>query len=351
MKKTWMLRDAIYDALHRWPSLMLFALAGCLIGWGVSFLWPPSYRATAQIYVALNPYRAYSDSQFLALSKPKYSNLDDYKNWQMAQLESAAYMDEVMQDTLATLQDKDPSWKSMDLDQLKEMLRANWRSAGTWSLVAENADPQRASQAVDAWSIVVKQRVEEAIHSAEEILLVEAEIQAAAENRAQDNALKDELLATRRNLEKWSASLDGLPPDQPLDPAERKSLLSILSSEIDINPRLASLLQELPDEGAPVAGYQAWVSDMMPALSEAIADLEQSLATLEAEQTDLSVRYASEMQKSLGLAPSLVVEGMDQLSPKPIRPVGLIILIGGVIGLLAWILWQIFRISNRFQNP
>jgi hypothetical protein len=217
--------------------------------------------------------------------------------------------------------------------------------------VAENADPQRASQAVDAWSIVVKQRVEEAIHSAEEILLVEAEIQAAAENRAQDNALKDELLATRRNLEKWRASLDGLPPDQPLDPAERKSLLSILSSEIDINPRLASLLQELPDEGAPVAGYQAWVSDMMPALSEAIADLEQSLATLEAEQTDLSVRYASEMQKSLGLAPSLVVEGMDQLSPKPIRPVGLIILIGGVIGLLAWILWQIFRISNRFQNP
>jgi len=41
---------------------------------------------------------------------------------------------------------------------------------------------------------------------------------------------------------------------------------------------------------------------------------------------------------------------MDQLSPKPIRPVGLIILIGGVIGLLAWILWQIFRISNRFSK-
>jgi hypothetical protein len=50
----------------------------------LSYAWPSHSRATSQIYLALNPYRRYSDAMFEALANPRYSNLDNYQYWQMS---------------------------------------------------------------------------------------------------------------------------------------------------------------------------------------------------------------------------------------------------------------------------
>ena len=42
LKNTWTLREAIYTIFHNWPALLAFILVGCLLGWGLSYIWPSS---------------------------------------------------------------------------------------------------------------------------------------------------------------------------------------------------------------------------------------------------------------------------------------------------------------------
>jgi hypothetical protein len=130
------------------PRISLFfrSTPGC---WLISRLLPANYRAASNLYIALNPYRTYEDANFLANVNPEYTNLDDYKNWQMAQLDSAVYLDDFMQVTLDRLKEQDQRWQDVDISQLRKMLRAEWRTAGNWSLVADTRDAELADQAAE----------------------------------------------------------------------------------------------------------------------------------------------------------------------------------------------------------
>jgi hypothetical protein len=77
---SWSLSEELYRSFHQWPRISLFFVIGCLVGWLITWLLPANYRASAIVYVALNPYRTYEDANFLANVNPEYTNLDDYKN-------------------------------------------------------------------------------------------------------------------------------------------------------------------------------------------------------------------------------------------------------------------------------
>ncbi len=70
--QSWSLREEIYHALHDWISLLILALAGVLVGWGVMYLWPVPYQASKSIYVGLETYRAYADPSFSALANQEH---------------------------------------------------------------------------------------------------------------------------------------------------------------------------------------------------------------------------------------------------------------------------------------
>ncbi len=159
MNRTWNLREELYNVLHRWQILLAAALLGCFVGWGLSWIWPAHYRASSQIYIALNPYRKFSDSVFEALANPKYSNLDNYHYWQMSQLESAITMDGFLEPVLDRLREIDPYWENVDIDALRSILKSEWRTSGTWSLIANHPDSAHASQAARVWSDVVVEQV------------------------------------------------------------------------------------------------------------------------------------------------------------------------------------------------
>ena len=158
MKKDWTIREEFYKAFHQWPSMIAFFLLGCLLGWLAYFVWPPNYQATAQISVGLNPYRTFSDTAFLALAKPKFRNLDDYKNWQMSQLETIIYTNQFIDPTLDLLRTEDPYWQAIDREELRSMLSVGWRTTGLWDLKAEHREALRATQAAESWSKVTIDR-------------------------------------------------------------------------------------------------------------------------------------------------------------------------------------------------
>jgi hypothetical protein len=89
----WSFRDEILLITHRWPIILLFCLVGSLVGWIISFCSPSPHRATKELYVGLNVYRATEDRNAAEHAGIQFSNPNDYKNWQMANLNSLIFMD------------------------------------------------------------------------------------------------------------------------------------------------------------------------------------------------------------------------------------------------------------------
>jgi hypothetical protein len=344
--KYWTLRDEIYNSLHRWPSMVVFFALGCILGWVFSLLLPSTYRATAQIYVGLNPYRAYSDSRWLALAKPKYSNIDDYKNWQMSELESAIYLNEILQETLEKLREDDPYWQQVEIQELRIILGAEWRSAGTWSLVAEASSPERAEQAVRAWSEIALIRVQDAVLSAQRTAMIDEELQSVIEELLQVRTRKETLKTSQDALKEWVDFVQGPAKNEPLDPIERWKVESIAAGAAQFTPGWMALLDEQPDENAPPEAYIEWIDQISTAIDNELSLLEPRSKRLNAERSLLESQYSQVSKSSLGLSPNLVIEGLQNIPPKRLKPTGNLVLIGGIIGLSSWIFLQLVIISR-----
>jgi hypothetical protein len=344
--KYWTLRDEIYNSLHRWPSMVVFFALGCILGWALSFLLPSSYRVTTQIYVGLNPYRAYSDSRWLALAKPKYSNIDDYKNWQMSELESAIYLDEILQETLEKLREDEPYWQQVDIQELRNILGAEWRSAGTWSLVAEASNPERAEQAVRAWSKIAVIRVEDAVQSAQQTAMIDEELQSVIDELLQVRTRKETLKTSQDALKEWADIAQGPAKNEPLDPIERWKVKSIAAGAAQFTPIWMALLDEQPDENAPLKAYIEWIDKISSTIDNELFLLEPRSKRLNADRSQLESQYSQVSKSSLGLSPNIVIEGFQNIPPKRLKPTGNLVLIGGIIGLSSWILLQLVIISR-----
>ncbi|MFC2025816.1 hypothetical protein ACFLUC_01325 [Chloroflexota bacterium] len=350
MNRFWKLRDELYNSLHQWPTLILFFIIGCLIGWGFAFVVPSSYRAVTEIYVGLNPYRVHSDTQFQALVNPRYSNVDDYKNWQMAQLESVIFLDVFIQETLFKLRKADQYWEDINKKQLRNMLRAEWRTAGKWSLVAENKDQNLAEQAVSAWTEVVMKRIPNAIQDAFNTYLLDEEIQTAFEQSTLIQLRQEELISAQQALQEWTRLEQDSSKDQQPEFVKRWQLLSIVTGLAQFSPDWTMLLDEQPDSLATIDAYLDWISRTMTHIDAELSTIGTQLEMLESSREKLAEQYTIASEKSYGLSPNLAIKGLDQIPPEPIRPTGLLTLIGGIIGILFWIFMQLIYITNKVRD-
>lgn len=350
MARTWQLSEELYKALHQWPKIVIFFLVGALIGWGSSFVFPPAYRTRAQIFVSLNPYRTYSDTQFLALAFPQYSNIDDYKNWQMSQLSAALFTDEVIQETLQQLRQEDEYWLDIDPARMRNMLRAEWQTAGVWTLLADSPKAKRSNQAVRVWSRVAVSKVKEAIFSAEQLIFVDHTLQQIIKEQTDVSLLIQEYDSTRQLLQEWIDQAGGLPGDEPLDSLERWRILHLTTRLSQFSPGWSTILEAVPVENAARSEYIPWVTKVIVAIENELPVLTQRLDYLNGQEAVLTGSYQRLMEDSLGLSPNLVVRGLEKSLPEVLRPTLLMTLIGGMSGLLAWIFLVIVEINRRRLN-
>jgi len=350
INRTWSLRDAFYASMHQWPSLVAFVVLGGLLGWGLSFIWPPFYRATTEIYVGLNPYRTFSDTNFLALADPKYSNIDNYNYWQMSELEGTTFLEDRVQETLKALQQEDPYWQKVTSEQLREMLSVEWRTAGTWSLIAQNSDPKHAAQAARAWSEVITAHTKDSVAAARNTFMIDEKLISIGDQQLQTNLRQQELSSTRKAILDWSKAANDLPKDESLKPAKRWEILSLVTGLAQFKPSWTALLQDQPAVDALPDDYITWTNQVNRTIDEELPILRQQGTFLEDQYINLAQQYAVESIKSLGLSPNLEVQGIKDLPAKLIRPTGILILIGGFLGLALWVLMQLINITNRAKN-
>lgn len=346
----WSLSEALYRSFHQWPRISLFFLVGCLLGWLITWLLPANYRASANIYVALNPYRTYEDSNFLANVNPEYTNLDDYKNWQMAQLNTAVYLDEIIQATLDLLKEQDQGWQAMDLSQLRDSLGAEWRTAGKWSLTAESQEAELANLAAETWGEVVFARISSAVDSARELMATDNEMEITAQNLAQASSRLQRLKTSQEQLKQWKNAAMALPGEEPPVAQERWEVLNLVAGLVKFEPDWMAIMEDQPDETASRRTTLEWTAQVLSLIESEIQHLNESIKELDQKQTILEEQYASKFDLSLGLSPNLDIEKIEFEPAQRVQPTGLMTIIGGICGLLLWVLLELVRITNQLKT-
>jgi hypothetical protein len=347
--KEWMLKDEVLAAFHGWPVIVIFTLVGALIGLAAANLWPAPYRAQVDVSVELNPYRVLDDQYLPAFTNAEFRNVDDYKHWQMLQLSIIVQSDPYMTETLTRLQAIDPYWDSISEQKLREMLSADWRNAGRWSLIATADSESMASDAVHTWSNVVLDLTRDAIASSQSLYQVELTLRALknhlVENQLQITMLNDLL----SDSDVIVSELEKLDQDTLLPDGHFEKLMKLKNQLTEYLPEQAWTQVSFPDRKSNTADYLNWSETAIGLMNDQIENLqlrEQILDQEIGESTDL---WEIALQDGQGLAATLNLEQRGNSSPgiQRVRSYGLAVIVGSLVGLLAWIGYFLFQITRK----
>ncbi len=343
-------RNEILAASHRWPIIVLYCLIGALIGYGVARLLPTPYSATAELYVGLDIYRWAQDPNTAKFTGGASFNYpDDYKNWQMANLNVFVQTDEVLKETLDRLRNQDPYWLGINRNQLARMVHVYWRNVGKWRLVVENNDPKKAKQAVNVWRNVVIEKVQNALFRSRETLTQDIQLQAISADQTRTVSRLTRLDTGASQLQALKETVGQQPAAQPIPELLRWQIWSWAASLAGLDPLWNGILNSFPAETAPREDYQAWIARTESAIAQDRELTQADAAQLEKQFVATTQAYKSASDGSFGLSPNLTVDVVSEniSPPVPIRPTGQMVLTGMLMGLFVWILLWLARITLR----
>ncbi len=348
---TWNLRTEILMATQRWYWVVASVLLGALFGWLISLIWPAPYRATQDIYVGLNAHRATRDLYLADVGLQQFRNLDDFKNWQMEQLNSLAVSDLFLTETLSRLQSADDNWQEVDITELRSMLSIAWRNTGDWHFSAQADNPIQAKQAVSVWSQVVIGEVVSGVGSAREMVAINSRMQANSDELVGLESRQILLQETQSALGGWQIWLEAEPFDQPLPPLEHESLFSLVTNAASWEQGWLSILESAPLLGSLPVDYQAWLIQVQAVLEAEMAAIPAQIEALIREYEALTLEYARVADGNRGLSGNMEV---GQIKSEPsqinqIRPTGALMLVGSFLGFLVLGSIWIVQITRRTE--
>lgn len=333
MMTNWTVREEILSLSQRWYWLVLAFLVGSLLGWGIAWILPPVYQAQVDLYVAIN-----ADTEF--------TNPDDYKNWQMGQLDAFIMSENIIQGLLTQLEGLDSGWHGYPVQDLRSMLSVRWRNAGHWRLVATANDSEKASILAQTWRDVVFEQLSEAIVHANQFVQVDREL----------DALNHELLSTREHtlgliqaseaLKAWRDESLQSQSTTSLDQVERWYLQS-LAARLTVPGRIfQDILAEMPPPDGGVDDYLVWVDHILVMLDENLVLQEEWERELLSGQDELNQRWAEEEALSHGLSAYLHIERLTSAGAtvQAERTPALAALVGGFLGMLVWVAARLSRL-------
>lgn len=320
----WNLRTEIFEIAHRWPQVFIAFLLGSLVGWGAGYIFPTSYRAQSELYVAYN-------------GDAIYRNPDDYKNWQFGELEAYIVSKDVLNETLNQLRKQDTYWQGVSYAQLQPHLHIYWRNAGRWRLVADWREQVHATQLAKTWIAVVLEKTNQAATHAAAVLALDAQIEATSREEVNLKLRVTQLTQMRTALQTWRDTHNPQ-GSTPLDTLSRWRLQFLGSSVAGLVPGEFALLKQLPPPDTETEAYLPAVDQAIVALDGQLAVEQPQLAELTAQREEMEKKREEESKASHNLTANLQVEPFSDGASKasPVRINSQMAIVGGVLGLFIW---------------
>lgn len=371
MQRSWSLREEITSASQRWPVILAFILVGALLGAIVAWLVPAPYQAIEDLYVGLDVYRAMRDMNIPV----RVEGANDYKNWQMEDLKLVITSQPVINETIKHLRQQDGYWNNVNKKFLTGMLQVYWRSAGRWRLVATHPDIKYARQAVETWRDIALSEVHAAVAASQEVMVLDTTIQAnvaqIAELTSQEalltqalnelDTISDRIEAARAESSGNADTPSSYGPDQI-----RQEIMTLVQASGLIESD-SELWSSFPAETSSVTSgdqnpnsqtlqdfdkYQEWITELILVVEKKASTTQAQIDQLNTDLIELQERYANAASASWGLSANLVVENQDDFAPevKKVRPVAQIMLIGALLGLLIWLIFELVLITLRSRR-
>lgn len=339
MINEWTLREQVLEISHRWPIPVLAFLVGCLLGWGISYLLPAPYRADTDLSVAYN-------------ADAIYRNPDDYKNWQLGQLDALAISPEVLQETLNRLQAGDPSWKQITLPEFQVMATVSYRNTGIWHLQVTSPKPEHATQAVQTWQDVILEQFNQASTKATEMLALDRQLIPLNDTLVRARWRSAELASVKNGLQTWRGGLAQAASGQPLDEAQRWKAMTLAATAAQLNQAWKELLDQFPTSSAPAQDYQPWVERVLTALDAEVQVMQDQINTLEPQRARVQVQRDQAFQASHGLTAYISLRKASSANQKASaeRSSSLMALAGGLLGFLVWALVWLGRATWKARK-
>jgi len=349
---SWKIQELIINFTNRWYISMVYTLIWALIGWGVSFVLPSPYRASLDIYVGINAYRSPYDSYAETLSGQPFRLVDDYKNWQMEQLDELVKSDDFTNETLSRLQALDPEWDIFSSQNFRDISEVLWRNAGEWHLVVQTDDSAKARQAVETWREVVLERTNIAINHARQVVALDIQMTTAAETRVGLMLRQDVLIHVRDDIAARRDEVETLSADQVVASFDHWRILGLVSQASDRKPAWESIQINAPGAGSAAGDYLLWLSGIISLIDDELSIIPGQISTLDQSFTKLEEQYKIETASSMGLASTLVVAEIKDKPPQVevIRKSGTLVLVGGIMGLIIWFIRELWRIGRKLDN-
>lgn len=325
MVNEWNVRLELLEIAHRWHWVFLAFLLGSALGWGAGLVFPTPYRAETELYIAYN-----GDATF--------RNPDDYKNWQLGELETYITSDDVLRAMLDRLVEQDEYWASMSIQELRSQLQTYWRNAGKWRLVAQADQSIHAEQLATTWGDVVTHKVSQAIENGWQVLEL-SDRNHLLLTRQFDIAQEALVLShTLEALNAWLLGARQADNQAAVEPLERWRLLSLVASSLQLNPVDASLLEEAPPTQAPVQDYLPWVERAALGAQGQLANLQNQLQDIEAQRQEITEQWEAASAASRNLTVYLTLERIteNEIRGVPVRLSSTLALVGGILGALVW---------------
>jgi hypothetical protein len=346
----WSLRDEIWRAAHRWPLILLCCLLGMSAGWAVGRVWPAPMSAATDLYVALNMDNWQGDHN--AATQAGYAQFnypDDYKNWQMANLNTLIFADSVLEDALTELRAADPVWNTRPTAEVRAHLSVYWRNVGRWRLVAAGYPTEENAQLVLAWRDVVLETVGAAIAQAQAAAPLSRQLDALSAAQTDLTQRSTQIEEARTALDNWRADAANRPADAPVAEREARNLAAAIGAAVDAAPAVAPVLAAQPPFGAPLADFSAWSIYASDALRQEAASIYAQNQALEGERLQRAAAYSATIAGSYGFSPGLEVRLLEDTPPQvsQARPTASLALVGMLLGFLVWLTATAARIGRR----
>jgi hypothetical protein len=347
--KEWVLRDEILASAHRWPMIVIFAIAGALLAMLAVYVWPAPYQANLELSVELNPYRVLDDQYLTAFTNAEFRNIDDYKHWQMMQLTILVLSDPYMTETLNRLRQIDAYWNSVNEQELRTMLAANWRNAGVWLLSATSDTGAKAAEAVEIWRDVVIDLATESITNSQSLFQIELKLRALNELLVQNQLAFAGLEDLQRTILGYQDELGKLDQDAILPTEYHQEMLNIRIQLAEILPGKIEEEDIFPELNAPVREYTAWLDLIDVNIGEQILAFNKKQNILTQEISDVTSLWKAGLENAQGLSATLNLAKRSGDPPvvKQSKSYGLAAVIGVILGLLSLIGVFLFLITRK----
>jgi hypothetical protein len=348
---SWSARDEVLRSVNQWYLIFAFIVIGGLFGFLFDYLIPSPFQAMAEIYIGIDITRVNEMESIIPLASSEQLNLDDYKNWQLKQVAGIMLSDMVLEDTLVALQEIDPSWTEISLEELREVADIYWYDAGLWQLEIVFPDDDQATLAVQTWLDSGHEIIRGLLEASDRVAVLDAQLQST--NTA-IGIVKERIAGLETFLsssEEWIVILSEFSQADPLDEEVQEELKTWINIYTQGNLSWQVSLENFPEPEQGVAAYLIWLKVTQLSANAALLEGQSRLLVLEIERAEILPSYHEELENSLGLSANLILQPNSSVPvTRQVRSTDVLTLGGGFLGLLTWLLVAVFRIRGSREK-